>query len=167
MEEESPLWENTATYNLADYKYDDKEYKNGQFSNLPFKQVMLELKTWTKTRYIIAAIKADSLYDLFNAWYTPTYLTREIWKTMIEESSLQLNCNKEWFNVASTSYWHHVRFGILWNEQNNCDSPDSRIGIWWSGTACSTSNSPVWNQAGCSSDNWDQQITSFGYLYVR
>lgn len=167
FEYDSPYWENTTTYNPADYKYDDKEFKWAHFSNLPFKQVMLELKTWTKTRYVIAAVKWESLHELFNRGYTPTYLTREIWKTIIEDSSLQLNCNKEWFNVASTSYWHHIRFGILWNEQSDCTSPDSRLGIGWSGTACWTSNASVWNQAWCSADNWDINITSFGYLYVR
>lgn len=165
FEYDSPLWENTATYNLADYKYDDKEYKNGQFSNLPFKQVMLELKTWTKTRYIIAAIKADSLYELFNAWYTPTYLTREIWKTMIEDSSLQLSCNKEWFNVRGTSNSHaKTRFWIISNQENECDTPDSKIWIWnWSQTPIT-----VWNYAGpWSPDNWTKDVSSFGYLYVR
>ncbi len=125
---------------------------------------MLELKTWTKTRYIIAAIKADSLYELFNVWYTPTYLTREIWKTMIEDSSLQLNCNKEWFNATGTSNSHaKTRFWIISNQENECDTPDSRIWIWsdwWDSFS-------VWNYANWSPDNWNKSTSSFGYLYVR
>lgn len=167
FEYDSPYWENTNTYNTSDYKYDDKEYKNEQFSNLPFKQVMLELKTWTKTRYIIAAVKWDSLYNIFN-WgaYTPTYLTREIWKTMIEDSSLQIECDKEWFNVQWTDPNRaKVRFWIIADEISDCWTPNSRIWIWsyywWSYS--------VWNFAWhyWPYDNWEKDIASFGYLYVR
>jgi type II secretory pathway pseudopilin PulG len=167
FEYDSPYWENNSTYNPTDYKYDDTEFKWDHFSILPFNQVMLELKTGWATRYIIAAVTDSSLQNIFSNWYRPTYLTRDVWKTIIEDSSLQTECNKEGFNVSSTSYWHHVRFWILWNEQTDCTSPDSRLGIGGSGTACGTSSAPVWNQAWCSADNWDINITSFGYLYVR
>jgi hypothetical protein len=170
FEYDSALWENTATYNLTDYKYDDKEYKNGQFSNLPFKQVMLELKTWTKTRYIIAAIKADSLYELFNAWYTPTYLTREIWKTMIEDSSLQTQDDQEGFNVISRSDRARVRFWILWDNEDDLPTSNSWIWIW----GYYGDNKSVWNYAWefWPFDFWDCETetcstSSFGYLYVR
>jgi hypothetical protein len=56
FEYDSAYWENNNTYNPTDYKYDDKEFKSDHFSNLPFNQVMLELKTGTKTRYIIVAV---------------------------------------------------------------------------------------------------------------
>jgi hypothetical protein len=127
---------------------------------------MLELKTGTKTRYIIVAVSWNSLEQIFSGWYTPTYLTREVWKTIIEDSSLQIQCNKEWFNAIWTSSNHNqARFWIISNQEANCDSPDSSIWIWikrWSDTIAS-----VWNYANYSPDNWDKTTSSFWYLYVR
>lgn len=165
FEYDSAYWENNSTYNPTDYKYDNKEFKWSHFSNLPFNQVMLELKTWTKTRYIIAAISWTSLRDLFNNWYTPTYLTREIWKTVIEESSLQIDSDQEWFNVESRSDRARVRFWILWDNENPMTTSNSRIWIGW----YYWSNKSVWNFAWSfwPYDNWEQDISSFWYLYVR
>lgn len=166
FEYDSPYWENSSTYNPTDYKYDNLEYKNEQFSTLPFTQVMLELKTWTKTRYIIAAVTWKSLEDIFSNWYFQTYLTREVWKTIIEDSSLQTDCNKEGFNVIwDTANHNQARFWIISNQENNCTSPDSSIWIWikrWSNWIAS-----VWNYANYSPDNWDKTTSSFWYLYVR
>ena len=165
FEYDSSYWQNTNTYNTDSYKYDDQEYKNEQFSILPFKQVMLELKTWTKTRYIIAAVKGSSLHELFNNGYTPTYLTREVWKSMIQDSSLQLNCNKEGFNTQWDSSNHvKIRFWIIANEQNDCWTPDSRIWIWWQGQNALSVGNYAW---AWSADNWAATIHSFWYLYVR
>jgi hypothetical protein len=171
FEYDSPYWENTTVYNTSEYKYDDQEYKNQQFSILPFKQVMLELKTGTKTRYIIAAVRADSLYDIFN-WgtYTPTYLTREVWKTMIEDSSLQTADQQEWFNVTSRSDRARVRFWILWDNESGLPTSNSWIWIW----GYYGDNKSVWNYAWEFGpfDFWDCETetcstSSFWYLYVR
>lgn len=166
FEYDSLYWENTDTYNPDDYKYDELEYKNEQFSSLGFQQVMLELKTDNNTRYIIAAIDWESLQEIFAWEYTQTYLTREIWKTIIEDSSLQFLCNKEWFNVTADNENDSdikTRFWIISNQENQCDTPDSRIWIWsnW------RDNFSVWNYADYEPDNGFKSTSSFWYLYVR
>jgi hypothetical protein len=166
FEYDSAYWENSSTYNPTDYKYDDREFKSDHFSNLPFNQVMLELKTGTKTRYIIAAVSWNSLEQIFSSWYTPTYLTREVWKTIIDDSSLQTECNKEGFNTIWDSTTHNqTRFWIISNQEDNCSTPDSSIWIWikrWSNSIAS-----VWNYANYGPDNGDKTTSSFWYLYVR
>jgi hypothetical protein len=166
FEYDSAYWENSSTYNPTDYKYDDKEFKSDHFSNLPFNQVMLELKTGTKTRYVIVAISGDSLEELFSGWYTPSYLTRKVWKTIIDDSSLQTECNKEGFNTVWDWNAHNqTRFWIISNQEDNCGTTDSSIWIWikrWSDSIAS-----VWNYANFDPDNWDKTTSSFWYLYVR
>jgi hypothetical protein len=165
FEYDSPYWENSNTYNPTDYKYDDKEFKGDHFSNLEYNQFMLELKTWTKTRYIIAAVSDNSLQDIFSNWYRPTYLTKEIWKTIIEDSSLQTTSNQEWLNLESRADRARVRFWMIWDNDDPIVTSNSRIGIWWYyGT-----NKSVWNFADYywPYDNWTKDISSFWYLYVR
>jgi len=49
-----------------------------------------------------------------------------MWKTLIgSQASLQRNCNKEGFNVAIGK----ARIGIVGNNENDCNSCDSRIGF--------------------------------------
>ena len=71
---------------------------------------------------------ASSLYDLMaDGRYRPTHLGRNKWKSLISGSSLQRNCNREGFNVYNSGL--RVRLGLVANKQNNCNSPDSYIGL--------------------------------------
>lgn len=58
-----------------------------------------------------------------------------------------------------------VRFGILGNQENECASPDSRIGIGGANAGTTT----VGNAATgiYNPDNGAADIKSFGYLFVR
>jgi hypothetical protein len=66
--------------------------------------------------------------------------------------ALQDNCNRRGLNVrANTSNGNvdRVRIGILSNEQNDCDTPDSYVGV---GTDLSSSN-VAGNRTGGGNDN--------------
>lgn len=115
--------------------------------------------------------RANSLYSVIaDGRYRHFSIGRSRWKSLIPGSSLQLNCNKEGFNFhvgkqAST------RIGILSNQENNCGSPDSRIGFGTAGTGCygkadnsvSTGNVAI----GCSPDNGDKTIRAYGYILAQ
>ena len=62
-----------------------------------------------------------------------------------------------------------VRLGILANGEDNCGSPDSRIGIGGEGSACvsSQASGSVGNAAGCGAERGDRDTRVFGYVFVR
>ena len=97
--------------------------------------------------------------------YRSTSLGRNTWKTLIgSQASLQLNCNKEGFNAVSTnSGFSKVRIGIIGNEQNDCDSCDSRIGF---GTGGNYDDSACGNKALWSPDHVVKHIKAVGYILV-
>ena len=99
--------------------------------------------------------------------YRSTSLGRNTWKTLIgSQASLQLNCNKEGFNAVGTNKrFSRARIGIIGNEQNNCDSCDSRIGFGI-GEYHDDSNT-CGNEASWSSDNGDKHIRAVGYILVQ
>ena len=110
------------------------------------------------------------MFDLISPdMYVNTNIGRDAWKGLIAGGSLQNNCNLEGFNVrpVNNNGNHSVRIGIVGNEQNNCDSPDSRIGIGGIGTACGTLNNPTGNFAGCGGDEGNKNLTAFGAVFVR
>lgn len=64
---------------------------------------------------------------------------RAAWLDALPGSALQKNCNREGLNVVAGAM--SVRIGILGNEQGNCDTPDSRLGVGGAGSSCGTNAS--------------------------
>ncbi len=124
------------------------------------------MKISQQINFIVINKQANSLYLLItDGQYRATSLGRNTWKTLIgSEASLQLNCNKEGFNVACNRGFM-TRIGIIGNNENDCDGCDSRIGF---GTGGYPDNSNTCgNTAKWSADNGDQFITAMGYILVQ
>ncbi|MCB9603945.1 MAG: hypothetical protein H6720_26800, partial [Sandaracinus sp.] len=103
--------------------------------------------------------------------YVASTVGRDAWKALMVSGSLQANCNREGFNTQAdtpAAAWPRARIGIISNQEGNCSSPDSRIGIGTQGTACGQSDAiSVGNAAFCSADAGDRNISGFGYVFVR
>ena len=90
------------------------------------------MKIGGQIRFIVINMKASSFYSLIaDEKYRNTSLGRDTWKKLIGSgASLQHNCNTEGFNVISGgSVFSKARIGITTNNQNHCNSCDSRIGF--------------------------------------
>ena len=120
------------------------------------------------TRFIVLNEQASSLHALISDdQHRSTSLGRDEWKKLIgHEASLQLDCNREGFNVLSDSVGSSIaRIGIVANEQNDCTSCDSRIGFGTGGYP--DDNNSCGNEASWSPDNGDKHIKAFGYILVK
>ena len=115
-----------------------------------------------------------SLYNLIkDEMYLPTNLTVEKWKSLIENSSLQIHVCEEGFNLPHTircKECSRVRIGITGDELGFCGTPDSYIGFGGQGN--STCDDPVPNLVSCGNlvrckDNGAKEIHAFGYIFVR
>ena len=63
-----------------------------------------------------------------------------------------------------------VRLGLLANEQNDCGSPDSFIGLGGDnngGCYYNSANNAAGNLAQCTPDNGDKNTKAMGYILVR
>ena len=89
------------------------------------------MKVSSDVRWLrINGIQKESLVSLFKSGNpTKTDLTRSSWKSLIESSSLQSNCKLQGFNLKTGPSTIFLRIGYLANQENNCDSCDSFIGI--------------------------------------
>lgn len=111
------------------------------------------------------------MYDLIEGdHYRATSLGRNTWKKLIgSDASLQLNCNREGFNVMGSVGGSKVRIGIIGNQENDCASPaspDSRIGFGAGGFP--TGDPSCGNVGSFSSDNGDVTIRySVAYKEIR
>ena len=126
------------------------------------------MKISGQLRFIVINKQANSLHSLIaDGIWRASSLGRNEWKKLIgAQGSLQLNCSKEGFNaVCSSSRHSKARIGYVANENNHCDSCDSRIGF---GTEGSPDNSTTCgNVAAHSPDNDDRCIKAMGYILVQ
>ena len=126
------------------------------------------MKIGQQINFIVINKQADSLYSLIaDGQYRATSLGRNTWKTLIgSEASMQLNCNMEGFNaVGSSAINSKARIGLVSNQENDCNSCDSRIGF---GTGGAHDNSNTCgNEATHLPDNGNKHIKAMGYILVQ
>ena len=167
----SALWSDKNEYNPrgGETGFNTRETKLPTYWNTSFSKICLGMKIGHQNNFIVISKQADSLYSLIaDGQYRNTSLGRNTWKTLIgSQGSLQSKCNKDGFNFVSDGNSHSkARIGILGNNENNCNSCDSRIGFGTGGHPDDDSNT-CGNQATHSPDNGNKHIKAMGYILVQ
>ena len=126
------------------------------------------MKTHQQLTFTVIHKQADSLYSLIaDGQYRATSLGRDVWKELIgSQGSLQDNCDKEGFNAVCTGEGHSkARIGIVGNNENDCVTCDSRIGLGTGGGP--DDSNTCGNEAVANPDNGDKHIKVMGYILVQ
>ena len=155
---------------MYDYSYgrdgglDNRQFKGSTYWRTSFKEICVAMKYNGNLRAFSFSYPASSLYGLIaDGRYRQTHLGRDKWKSLISGSSLQRNCNREGFNVYDSSI--RVRIGVFSNQQNDCNSPNSFIGL---GTYDGGKKNTAGNYAyEYSPDNGNTNLKVMGYILVR
>ena len=169
---DASIWQDATILAPGSPDLDRVEAKLETFNAVPFTEmrVGLEAPIGSNTiQWLVLPIAASRLRDLFAApTATPTALGRDAWKSLLGTSaSLQPNCNLEGIDV-STAY-QHVRIGIIANNELDCATPDSRLGIGANPVGqCGVGVPETTGNASCyGGDNGDVSIAAFGWIEVR
>jgi hypothetical protein len=130
----------------------------------------VEGDTETDIKWIAIDHQASSLFDVI-AYdnFTATNITKSKWKSLINGSTLQQNCNTQGFNIrgGQSNRKMYVRIGLVANNETDCNTCNSCIGFGISITAC---DGHVKKKA-CGSihacGNLQNNIAAFGYILVQ
>ncbi|XP_046863594.1 uncharacterized skeletal organic matrix protein 5-like [Xenia sp. Carnegie-2017] len=147
---ESSFWRNKKSYKIENGKsgVDDLETKLPTYWSTKINKICVGMKFKGETNFISFNFQAKSLYDIVaDGKYRQTNVSRDKWMSLIKESVLQRNCNKEGFNAKDEEkLFRRLRIGIIGNNENNCRKSNSFIGF------------------GCTYKKWKQnaQINSCG-----
>ncbi|XP_068730266.1 uncharacterized skeletal organic matrix protein 5-like [Montipora capricornis] len=169
---DSALWSNKNAYNLPGGKtgFDFEETKLPTYWNTSFSKICLGMKISGRQliRFLVINKQAQSLHSLIaDGKYSYTSLSRDKWKTLIgSQASLQDNCNRNGFNAASKGH-SRTRIGIIGNNENDCVTPDSRIGFGNGGFHDDSNTCGNFAVDGAYSDNGGKNITAMGYILVQ
>ncbi|MDQ3036035.1 MAG: hypothetical protein M3Y87_26780, partial [Myxococcota bacterium] len=174
----APIWTGTSTLNPGAPNLDGTEALLQSYFSVPFTEVrvgMAPIASPTALTYATVATTAPSLSSVIApGTYRASTIGRATWMGIVPGGgALQPSCNREGFNVThptdSTSpVWARARIGIIGNQEGDCFSPDSRIGIGTSGDACGMDpGNSTGNSAFCSASPSDRNIRAFGAVLVR
>jgi cysteine-rich repeat protein len=175
FDDDSTYWTDSLLLNPEAPDLDQTEAKLRSFVTVPFSELRVGLVApggaASQIRWLTLPVSGTSLLAaLQNNTYVPptTSLGRAAWMALIDTPTPQLqpNCNREGLNVGSSPAVIEVRIGIMANNENQCDSPDSWIGIGGSGNNCTLdTTTTVGNSATCLSSERDTKL--FGYVMAR
>jgi hypothetical protein len=128
---DAALWTNVATHNPSAADLDGTEAKLASFSSVPFTEVRAGFKESGVTSWLKLPLTGSSLSSVFSSGaYRSTSAGRTAWLSLMSGASIQGGCNSEGFNVASSNAtYSRVRIGILGNNESDCGTCDSWMGI--------------------------------------
>ena len=169
FEYDAPVWIDATLVSADAPDLDHVEAKLETFNAVPFQELRIVFEhpiDSGQLRSLVLPLAAAKLGDLFQQPVTTT-LGRDTWKGLIgSTASLQPNCNLEGTNVFNDLT--RVRIGIIANQELDCLSPDSRLGVGGGGTVC---GGPPTQSAGNTScfmgDNGDVELPAFAWVFVR
>ncbi|KAL9954490.1 hypothetical protein ACROYT_G042038 [Oculina patagonica] len=160
----SGYWNDTQEYNIpgGETGFDTQETKLPTYWNTSFAKICLGMKIGQQFNFIAINKQANSLYSLIaDGQYRATSLGRNTWMSLIGSPAyLQANCNKEGFNAASGRLdLGKARIGLLGNNEDNCDTCDSRIGFGTGGLHDDSNT--------CGNESGGSHIKAMGYILVQ
>jgi len=163
---DAPVWTDDAEFGTA--TIDGNEAKLRSYRTVAFSALRLVLVTGADRRAVEPTIDATSARALFAGPTRDTGISRDTWLSLVPGSLLQDDCNDEGINVAPAGGFARVRLGLVANNERDCSSPDSRIGL--GGAGGSDGAFAVGNVNPDVTWSWGDQtrrIASFAYLFVR
>ena len=152
---------------------DIDEAKFAAFNSMRFKSICFGLEYGGVKRWLHLPVASSSLLNVFRSnRYIRTSLGKNNWRSLIPDSTLQLNCNREGINVKwDGQEGNIVRIGFVGNNENECRSPDSAIGAGFDPGAqgCTRDFGYKYsgNFAGCGGDKGNKVMPATSYILVK
>lgn len=117
-------------------------------------------------------VDAHSMRELMMRGTHATTLGTSSWTELMPDAQLQQRCALEGFNV-DLRWWgdsdhYRYRIGVIADEGDWCDAPDSGLGVGGEGTACDGQRVVVGNAANCLEGNRPaQHLRAFAAVFVK
>ena len=174
----SPRWTDGNLLNTNSPDLNHTPAKLATWTLVPFTQVHLGMEPFVANNpdppaptYITLDQAAGSLFELFSAdTYVATAATKANWSSLLPNAALQEGCDLEGFNNAAMggNTTPRVRIGILSDNDGDCSSPNSVLGVGYSnlpGNCMGNPFSTVGNLE-CSA-NPPVKNRGFAFIFVR
>jgi len=168
------LWTNTATLKAEQVDTSHVEAKYRAFNEVEFSQVRIVMVE-AQSAAMTLAVSGSSVLHLMRGPFVQIARPRQDWLALLPGAIVQPNCNQGGINNYFANPLLRVRIGMVGNEQADCTSPDSFIGIGGggAGSGCFPGNGMFVAPSAGSVSGGSCNPTpgpnhpAFAYLYVR
>ena len=129
---DSNHWKSNSRYHEEGKDLNSNDAKFRVFNELSFSKVCLVMRKNGGGTYrsLVVNHAGPSLHAIFQGGQVELGQSRQVWLDLLPGSQLQPYCNRNGFNLErDDSQDIVIRFGIMGNNERNCRSPDSFIGI--------------------------------------
>ena len=135
------------------------------YASLPLQTARIAFFDDGKTRWLSVPLVGASLHAVLNGKAaTITELGAPAWQSLLAKPALQPSCHKEGALPNHGAGGQKLRLGILGNNENDCATPDSWIGLGGQPDACGKAGIVAGNVA-CYGANAKTAVTAS--VYVR
>ncbi len=165
---DSPLWIGTSPELTAPPWPSKISARLKGYATIPVKDVRLvfEVDGVPRSLVIAGGAKGSTLQQLLNGPKVSTSLSVLDWEGLLPKGTLQGNCLEQGFQVEASGV--KLRLGIFGNNENDCSSVDSWLGIGSSGGPCGVDTPPGAGNVACwGGDHGGAKTAAMVYVYVR
>ena len=169
---DAPIWTNTTLLNPTSVDMTPTDAKFASFLNQPVSEVLVMMTAGGMTRSVVIEGTAANLAALVGGSYRATTLGRTAWLGLLPGNTIQPNCNREGFANSFGDPHARVRIGILGNQEGDCGSTDSWLGVGGNvlaGNGCfgSEARPSVGQVGGGACAPAGAIVTAVGHVFVR
>ena len=163
----SPLWTEATPTAGASVFPDNSTARLVGYSTIAVQKVRLAMVVSGTVRAIEFAVQAANLRALLTAATTKTQLPVLVWESLLPTGSLQPHCLQQGFNTAAPN-GVKARIGIFGNNEKDCGSVDSWIGVGATATICGAKEVPTVGNLACWGPDWgDAKTAALAWIFVR
>lgn len=157
-------WTDLSTMGANDVS--QAEAKLAAFNYAPFTQIRIVVRDGGMDRAAVLVPQGlpagSTLHSVFaGGAYYPTALTPAGWIGLLQSGSLQTKCGLE--GVNGQAGWLSQRIGVFGNQENDCNSCDSSIGVGGRGYAAGNDANAQWDDSGAGG----RMTRPFVFLWIR
>lgn len=139
------------------------EAKSPAFWTVPMTQVRVVMRDGGTDRDLAVSFEQppSTLHALFAGPFRATNNSRDEWLGLVASGSLQTRCQRQGLNNGATG--QALRIGIFGNQEDQCVSCDSLLGIGHSSIASGNVAYEQWDDSGAGG----RDTRTFSFVYVR
>ncbi len=151
----APAWPAAVSARMAGY------------ATLPVTAVKIVFVVQGQPRTLILPVAAKSLHALVTGPAVKTTASVVAWQALLPKGSLQGHCLLQGFDVAAPN-GVKARIGIFGNNEKDCGSVDSWIGLGATANICGAKDVPTTGNLACwNPDFGDASQSAVGWVLVR
>ncbi len=163
----APLWTEATATSAASLWPSKENARHGGYATLPVQQVRVGMVVGGVTRTLVLDAKGPNLRALLTGKPLATKADLLQWQALLPQGSLQSYCHSQGLAVVASN-GAKVRIGILGNNENDCASVDSWLGLGAAPVVCGQKGVPSAGNVACwNPDHGPANLAATAWVMVR